>query len=109
LRIGAIGEEDVILVFKAIGASVIPALTGDEITAGLHRFFLEGVPVVYITEAAARLVPETIQKYEQLPGMAVIPIPGIKGTDGYGAKRVRDSVIKAIGADILINHEGNEG
>jgi hypothetical protein len=32
---------------------------------------------------------------------AVIPIPGIRGSDGYGAQRVRDNVIKAIGADIL--------
>lgn len=108
MRIGAVGEEDAVLVFRAIGASVIPALTGDEATAALHRLYQEGVPVVFITEAAARLIPETLQKYEQMPGMAVIPIPGIRGTDGYGARRVRDSVIKAIGADILINHEGNE-
>ncbi len=109
MRIGAIGEEDAILIFRAIGASAVPAITADQITAGLHRLYQDGVPVVFITEAAARLVPEAMQKYDQMSGMAVIPIPGIRGSDGYGAQRVKESVIKAIGADILVNQEGNEG
>ena len=41
--------------------------------------------------------------------MAIIPIPGIMGTDGYGEARVRENVIKAIGADIIFNQEKKEG
>jgi V/A-type H+-transporting ATPase subunit F len=102
MRMGAVGEEDVILAFKAIGAVALPAVTPEQITAALHRLHQDGVPVVFITEQAARMVPETMARYDQTPEMAVIPIPGIKGSDGYGAARVRDNVIKAIGADILI-------
>ena len=109
LQMGAVGEEDVILAFRAIGALTIPAATPDEVAAALHRLSREGIPVIFITEAAARMAPEAVSRYEQTPDTAVIPIPGIRGSDGYGAQRVCDSVIKAIGADILVHQDRNEG
>ncbi len=101
LKMGAVGEEDAILAFKAIGAVTIAATTTEEVTQALHRLSREGTPVIFITEAAARLAPEAISRYEQTMSTAVIPIPGIKGSDGYGEQKVRENVIKAIGADIL--------
>lgn len=101
LRLGAVGEEDAIMAFKAIGAIAIPATTADEVTAALHRLSKDGVPVIFITEAAARLAPEALSRYEQTMETAVIPIPGIKGSDGFGAQQLRANVIKAIGADII--------
>lgn len=105
LRLGAVGEEDAILAFKAIGAITIPAYTEDEITLALHQLSRQGIPVIFITEQAAQLATEAVSKYDQTMDTAIIPIPGIKGTDGYGAKRVRDNVIKAIGADILTKND----
>ena len=40
-----------------------------------------------------------------MPGTAVIPIPGSRGSNGLGMSRVRANVEKAIGADILFNNE----
>jgi V/A-type H+-transporting ATPase subunit F len=108
LRLGAVGEKDVILAFRAIGAIAYPATTADEVAAALHRLSREAVPVVFITEAAARLAPEALSKYEQSLDIAIIPVPGVRGSDGLGMQRVRDNVIKAIGADILINQDRNE-
>lgn len=105
LRMGVVGEEDAILAFKAIGAIAIPARTPEEITAALHRLSSDGITLIFITEAAARLAPEAISRYEQSATTAVIPVPGIKGSDGYGAQQVRAKVIKAIGADILANKD----
>ncbi len=101
MRMGAVGEEDAILAFKAVGAVAIPATTADEVASALHRLSRDGIPLIFITEAAARMAPEAVARYEQTIETAVIPIPGIRGSDGYGAQRVRDNVIKAIGADIL--------
>ena len=109
LRMGAVGEADVILAFKAIGAITIPAVPADEVTAALHRLSRDKVPLIFITESAARLAPEAMSRYDQTPDTAVIPIPGIGGSDGYGTQRVRENVIKAIGADILIKQDRNEG
>lgn len=108
MSLGAVGEEDAILAFRAIGAIAYPATTADEVATALHRLSRDGVPVVFITEAAARLAPEALSKYEQVPDFAIIPVPGVRGSDGFGKQRVRDNVIKAIGADILINQNGNE-
>ncbi|MDI9520700.1 MAG: V-type ATP synthase subunit F [Bacillota bacterium] len=101
LKMGAVGESDAIQAFRAIGAVAVPATTPDEVTQALHRLAREGTPVIFITESAARMAPEAISRYEQTMETAVIPIPGIKGSDGYGEQKVRESVIKAIGADIL--------
>lgn len=108
-RIGAVGEEDAILAFKAIGAVTMPANTREAVTAALYSLTKQGVPVIFITEAAARLAPEALQRYDLMPNVAVIPIPGIHGTDGLGKQQVRDNVIKAIGADILIKQDRKEG
>lgn len=109
LRIGAVGEEDAILAFKAIGAIAIPAVTAEAVTAALFALSQDKVPVIFITEQAARIAPEALARYETTPDVAIIPIPGIMGTDGYGEARVRENVIKAIGADILMNQEKKEG
>lgn len=108
LRMGAVGEEDVILSFRAVGAVTAAASTPHEVRAAIHRLHKEGIPLIFITETAARMVPETMERYEQSPDLALIPIPGVHGTDGFGAQRVRDRVIKAIGTDILSNQNGNE-
>ena len=100
-QMGVVGEEDAILAFKAIGAVAVPANTADEVASALHRLSRDGIPIIFITEAAARMAPEAVARYDQAMETAVIPIPGIRGSDGYGAQRVRDNVIKAIGADIL--------
>ncbi|HBG14640.1 MAG TPA: V-type ATP synthase subunit F, partial [Synergistaceae bacterium] len=33
--------------------------------------------------------------------MSIIPIPGIKGSNGIGIKSIRDSVERAVGMDIF--------
>jgi len=109
LRIGVVGEEDAILAFKAIGAVAVPAVTAEEVTAALFQLSQDKVPVIFITEQAARIAPEALARYDLTPDVAVIPIPGIMGTDGLGEARVRENVIKAIGADILLNQEKKEG
>ena len=90
-RMGVVGERDAVLAFKAVGMRVIPVQTPAETTAALHKLSTEGVPVIFITET--------------MPGTAVIPIPGSRGSNGLGMSRVRANVEKAIGADILFNNE----
>lgn len=104
-KMGVIGERDAVLAFKALGMTVIPVTTPEETTAALHKLATAGIPVIFITESAARQVPESLEKYKTMPGTAVIPIPGSHGADGFGIGRVRQNVEKAIGADILFNNK----
>lgn len=100
-QMGIVGEEDAILAFKAIGAIAVPATTAEEISTAIHRLSRMGVPVIFITEAAAALVPEALSRYEQIMETAIIPVPGIRGSSGLGAELLRQNVLKAVGADIL--------
>ena len=104
-KMGVVGERDAVLAFKAIGMQAIPVSTPEQTTAALHKLATAGVPVIFITESCARMVPESLEKYKTDPSVAVIPIPGSQGTDGFGHSRVRANVEKAIGADILFNNK----
>lgn len=107
--LGAIGEKDAVLAFKAIGVRTLPAQTAQETAAAVHKLIAEGVRVLFMTEAAARTVPELIDRYESDPDITIIPVPGTTGTDGYGSQRLRDNVIKAIGSDLLLENDRKEG
>ena len=98
---GVVGERDVVLAFNAMGMKVIPAETPETIASAVFKLAEEGIPVIFITERAARLVPETLERYKASASTVLIPIPGSQGTDGFGMQRVKANVEKAIGADIL--------
>ena len=104
--LGAVGERDVVRAFQAMGMRVIPAETKEAVTAAVFQLAEEGVPVIFITERAARLAPETMERYKTSAATPLIPIPGSQGTDGFGMRRVKANVEKAIGADILFEKEG---
>lgn len=100
---GVVGERDVVLAFSAMGMKVVPAQTADAISRAVFDMAQEGIPVIFITERAARLVPETLERYKASASPVIIPIPGSQGTDGFGMERVKANVEKAIGADILFS------
>ncbi len=103
--VGAVGERDVVTAFRAIGMRALPAHSAEGVARAVHTLVKEGIPVIFITENAARIAPETLQKYQSDPNVALIPIPGSRGTDGFGMQRVKANGEKAIGADILFNNE----
>ncbi len=100
---GVVGERDAVLAFGAIGMESIAVSSPEEATAALHRLATAGVPIIFITETCAEWVPEALEKYKTMPQPAVIPIPGASGSTGFGRKKVRQNVEKAIGADILFH------
>ncbi|MEG0741953.1 MAG: V-type ATP synthase subunit F [Clostridia bacterium] len=109
MTMGAVGERDAVLCFKALGMKVIPTTTPEETTHALFRLTQEGVRVIFITEAAAQQTPEALKRYQTQADVAIIPIPGSRGSTGYAMARVKANVEKAIGADILFNNEEKEG
>ncbi len=108
IAMGAVGERDAVLCFKALGMRVIPTETAEETTRALFNMTREGVRVIFITEHAARQAAEALQRYQNDPQVVIIPIPGSAGTDGYAMSHVKANVEKAIGADILFNNNANQ-
>ena len=108
MKMGAVGERDAVLCFKAVGMQVIPTTNADETTKALFRLTKEGIRVIFITETAAQQASEAISRYKAQSDVAIIPIPGSQGSTGYGMARVKANVEKAIGADILFNNQNEK-
>ncbi|NLO85838.1 MAG: V-type ATP synthase subunit F [Clostridiales bacterium] len=108
MQMGAVGERDAVLCFKAIGMKVIPTTSPEETTRALFDLTQEGVRVIFITETAALEAPEALQRYKMQNDVAIIPVPGSQGSTGYAMARVKSNVEKAIGADILFNNQNKK-
>lgn len=103
-KIGVIGDSDSVLGFKSLGIDVYPA-TGGDVMKRINQLATKGYAIIFITEQAAEQAVETIDRYKTSPFPAIIPIPGNRGTTGFGMKGIRANVEKAIGADILFGDE----
>lgn len=96
-----VGDRESITGFAALGLSVFPVVSPDETAKLINRLAKNDFAVIYITEAAAAGIADTINKYrnEKLP--AIILIPAISGNTGDGMKNLHEAVEKAVGSDIL--------
>jgi len=108
VRMGAVGERDAVLCFKALGMTVIPTETPEETAKALFSLTKRGVKLIFITESTAANAKEALRRYQTDPQVAVIPIPGSTGSGGYAMSRVKANVEKAIGADILFGNNTTE-
>ncbi|HYE84149.1 MAG TPA: V-type ATP synthase subunit F [Clostridia bacterium] len=105
-KIGVIGDKDSILGFKALGISVFPTTDIREANRLVHKLAKEKYAVIFLTEQLAKDLDEAINEYKDSLTPAIILIPNNRGTLGLGMKGVKNSVEKAIGADILFGKEG---
>ncbi len=103
-KVAVLGDRESIIGFEALGLEIFPT---DEASAAdrlIHKLSArQNYAVIYITEALAEKIPDTLQKYRNRPLPAIIQIPGVRGNTGNGMKEVRRSVEKAVGSDILSN------
>ena len=100
-KIAVMGDKDSILGFKAIGFDIYPTESKDESASVLKKLADGGYALIYITEQAALDIADEIAGYRSKYFPAIILIPGSKGTLGIGMRSVKESVEKAVGADIL--------
>ena len=100
-KIAAVGPVDTVLAFKALGIQTAAVSTDEEAARAVTRFAGEGYHVIFITEAEAEGIRDTIARYKSQLFPAIIPIPGAYGSTGLGMRQVRENVKKAVGADIL--------
>lgn len=100
-KLAVVGDKDSIMIFQALGITTIYANTEHEVERAIHNLAKQEYSVIYITEPAAELVPEAIERYKTELFPAIIPIPNRFGTNGLGMKGIQNNIEKAIGADIL--------
>lgn len=100
-KIGVVGDKDSILPFKILGFDVFYASEAKEARRTVDRLAKEEYGIIYLTEPLGKLIPETINRYDQMLKPAVILIPNHLGSLDIGKKRIQQNVEKAVGQNIL--------
>jgi V/A-type H+-transporting ATPase subunit F len=103
-NLAVIGDSESIKGFGAIGFDIFPC-DNPENAAHLFRQIADSdnYAVIYMTEELFVLVEKERKRYEDRLVPAVLPLPGVKGNTGIGAKRLSSFVEQAVGSDILFN------
>lgn len=101
-KIAVVGDKDSVAGFGALGLETY-FVDGLADTKRVFKMLASGeeYAVIYITEKAAALIPDEIEKYNEQIIPAVIEIPGVSGNTGRGILGVKRSVEKAVGSDII--------
>lgn len=100
-KIAAMGENDVMKIFKAVGADIFPVSGREEAAAALSGLVKDGYGMIFITESIASEIDESIKELSSRMLPAIIVVPGLTGGGGYAVERLRQSIIKAVGADVM--------
>ena len=100
-KIAAIGDRASVYGFAALGIDTYFVTAEDEAKKLIRRLENDNYAVIYITEQLAELIKDELERISELPLPAVIPIPGVYGNTGMGMRAVNESVIKAVGSDIV--------
>lgn len=103
MKIGVIGDKTSIQGFSALSIATYPAVTESEVRRAINHMAKEGYVIIFITEQAASLAEETIDRFKTEPTPAIIPIPNNKGTLNIGMDTIRKNVEKAVGTDIFFD------
>ncbi|MDE5619971.1 MAG: V-type ATP synthase subunit F [Ruminococcus sp.] len=102
-KVAVIGDSASVSGFAALGLSVFCETEPQKISKLITRLAANDFAVIYITEPAAALVSDKINKYRNSRLPSIVLIPAIKGNTGDGMRAVHEAVEKAVGSDILKN------
>ncbi len=100
-KAAVIGDSASVSGFAALGLSVFRETEPEKISKLISRLAANDFAIIYITEPAAVLVRDTINKYRSSKLPSIVLIPAIEGNTGDGMRALHEAVEKAVGSDIL--------
>jgi V/A-type H+-transporting ATPase subunit F len=100
-KTAVIGDTASVSGFAALGLSVFRETDPERIKKLISKLAASDFAVIYITEPAAALVTDTINKYRSCKLPSIVLIPAIEGNTGDGMRGLHEAVEKAVGSDIL--------
>lgn len=105
-KIAAVGEEDLILGFKALGIEIYPVVSPEQMAEVVQRLLdTHEYGIIFVSESMAEKVEAIVVEYGAHPLPSVVYIPGSEGGQGFARQRIRRIVERAVGADILSGKE----
>ena len=104
-RIAILGDYDSISAFKVLGLDPTAVKDGEEAKDALQSLIAKEYSVIFITENFAEDLSDILDEYRTKPIPAIIPIPSVSGSTGFGVRYVKKAVEQAVGSDIIFNQE----
>jgi V/A-type H+-transporting ATPase subunit F len=101
-KIAAVGEEDIVLGFKALGIEIYP-VDDPEATVTVVSQLMNSPDygIVLVSESLAEKVEALRVEIGSRPLPSLVYIPGSQGSQGFAMQRIRKIIERAVGADIL--------
>ncbi len=100
-KIAVMGDRDSIYGFASVGLDIFPVDAETPVARQVRSLTEQGYAIIYMTEALYAKSEADLAEFASQPLPAIIPIPGVSGNTGIGMARVRKSVEKAVGSDII--------
>ena len=99
-KAAVIGDRQSILGFRALGLTAVEAETPEQAARALHRLAADEYAVIFIIEQLIERISKDIDRYNDVPDVAVIPIPSITGSTGAGMNEMSKAVERAAGISL---------
>lgn len=100
-KIAAMGDKNSIYGFASLGIMIYPVDDSTQAVKTIRNLADNGYAVIFITENIASQIQTEINRYNDEPLPAIIPIPGVFGNTGIGMQQVSSFVERAVGSDIV--------
>ena len=100
-KIAALGEKDIMLIFRAVGVAVFPVNTIIEAEDKLKKIIKEEYGIIFMTETIAIKLDSIIKQYSFKLLPSIVIIPGLGERNNYAINILRQAIIKAVGADVM--------
>ncbi len=100
-KIAVVGDFDTVSIFRSVGVMVYPVDEGEGEHEVIEQVFEEDYKIIFLTERLAEKYSSLLDKIDSETFPMVVLIPDQRGSTGLAFRRIRETVKKAIGADIL--------
>lgn len=105
VKIAVFGDTESIKGFAAVGLDIFPCDSEKAAPSRFKNICDAGYGVIYVTEHLVPFLQKEIAACDKKLTPSVVPIVGVSGNNGVGAKRLKNAVEKAVGSDIIFNKE----
>jgi len=99
-KIAAVGERDIIEPLKMVGIDIYP-VSKDNVKEVFAKVVDKEYSIVLIGEDSIEGMESLFLKLSLKPTTSIVPIPGKGKSKGFAYNRLRETIKRAVGTDIL--------
>ncbi|MDD3113104.1 MAG: V-type ATP synthase subunit F [Candidatus Izemoplasmatales bacterium] len=100
-QIAIVGLTDAILLFNTVGVRAFQVKDAGEAERTISSLANRKCKLIFVTEDIYEAIPETIEKYQQLPYPILMVLPIDPEKKNIGMKKIKQNVENAIGIDLF--------